>query len=635
MAVTPIFPRDRDGRRGRGILQLTCWVAGILATAVSAVAKGPPTPARVRPILDYVTDNPDGTFTAWFGYHNPGATLVDIRIGKRNRFTPHAADRGQPTVFAPGRHRAVFRVDFPRGGVVWHLADQAAEAEQNRRPTVRLVAPVDGTTVAEPGRIVLRAKATDADGKVVRVDFYREGTHVGHDATAPFACKVSGLGAGHHRFRAVALDNRGAPSDESNVVAVIVTGGNQPPAVRLTAPADGATFTLPTTIALAAEAADPDGAISRVEFFEGDVKLGEDVQAPFEFAWTPAVGGEYVLQATATDDRGATTLGTAVKVAVGVSDALPLIANFESAEGYGVGDLSGQQGWITTGEVQVVAAPVFAGSQALSLAAAAPAATAERSLTATGIVYFDFFMRPAAGATPETAAQWRTPASGVAVVGRDDRGVVHLLAGDGTGGAGWRETAVSYPLDPTGTTGWQRFTIRENHGTRTWDFYANGVMRAANVAFAGAAEADAGIPGIRLVGHPAVPTGFDEVLAAPENPVFVDTDNDGMEDAWEVAHGLDAGRDDRDGDADANGLTNIVEYVFGTDPGDDDSDGDGMPDGWEAGHGSDPAVNDALGDPDQDGVGNLTEYRQGRHPLRGAVADTAGLVNLRIFQPGT
>lgn len=449
MAATPSFLPRRDGLRGRGVLALACRFTGLLAAAVPAQAKEPHATARVIPIFEYVTASRDGALQVWFGYENPGAAVAQIPVGKDNRFTPHAVDRGQPTVFQPGRHRAVFAVEFPRGGLVWHLDGKVAVAERK--------------TIAE------------------------------------------------------------------------------------------------------------------------------------------------------------------------VSDTLPLIANFEPAEGYAIGRLAGQQGWNATGDVQVVAAPVFAGTQALTLAGATPAATAERALAAAGIVFFDFFMRPAAGATPEVAAQWLTQASGLAVVTRGDRGAVQLRAGDGVGGARWRETAVSYLLDANGTVGWQRFTLRENHGARTWDFYANGTMRAANVPFASAV----GIPGIRLVGHQTAPTGFDEVLAAPENPLFTDADNDGMEDAWEIPHGLDAARDDRDGDADADGLTNIVEYVLGTDPSDNDSDADRMPDGWEASHGSDPALYDALGDPDLDGVGNLTEYLQGRHPLRGAVADTAGLVNLRVFQPGT
>ncbi len=40
-----------------------------------------------------------------------------------------------------------------------------------------------------------------------------------------------------------------------------------------------------------------------------------------------------------------------------------------------------------------------------------------------------------------------------------------------------------------------------------------------------------------------------------------DTDNDGMPNAWELAHGLDPNADDHNGDFDADGYTNIEEYI--------------------------------------------------------------------------
>lgn len=45
-----------------------------------------------------------------------------------------------------------------------------------------------------------------------------------------------------------------------------------------------------------------------------------------------------------------------------------------------------------------------------------------------------------------------------------------------------------------------------------------------------------------------------------------------------------------------------------------DSDGDGMPDAWETLYGTNPFVNDANLDPDQDGATNLQEYLSGRNP---------------------
>ena len=111
----------------------------------------------------------------------------------------------------------------------------------------------------------------------------------------------------------------------------------------------------------------------------------------------------------------------------------------------------------------------------------------------------------------------------------------------------------------------------------------------------------------------------DEVLVYGTDPLDAsdypnDTDGDGMDDDWEIANGLIVGADDSAGDPDADGLTNLEEYVLGTDPNSADTDSDGMPDLWESENGLDPTVSSASEDADVDGLSDYGEYLAGTDP---------------------
>ena len=67
---------------------------------------------------------------------------------------------------------------------------------------------------------------------------------------------------------------------------------------------------------LSANASDPDGTISKVEFFQGATKLGETNTAPYQFTWNNVPAGLYSLTARATDDSAAATVSSAAAIRI-------------------------------------------------------------------------------------------------------------------------------------------------------------------------------------------------------------------------------------------------------------------------------------------------------------------------------
>ena len=67
-------------------------------------------------------------------------------------------------------------------------------------------------------------------------------------------------------------------------------------------------------------------------------------------------------------------------------------------------------------------------------------------------------------------------------------------------------------------------------------------------------------------------------------------------------------------DSDSDQLRDWEEFMLGTSETSWDTDSDLMPDGWEYTYMLDPVVDDSGDDPDGDGVSNLDEYINGTNP---------------------
>ena len=101
-----------------------------------------------------------------------------------------------------------------------------------------------------------------------------------------------------------------------NVTNYVAAVNNQPPIVSISSPTKSTAFIAPATITIDANASDPDGSVTKVEFFNGASKLGEITSAPYSYTWKEVPAGTYSITAAATDNKGLKTVSTAVTVVV-------------------------------------------------------------------------------------------------------------------------------------------------------------------------------------------------------------------------------------------------------------------------------------------------------------------------------
>jgi hypothetical protein len=237
--------------------------------------------------------------------------------GASSGFNAHLGP-GSPAIGAGYNLSSSFTTDLAgatrTASGTWDLGAYVYASSDTTPPTVAISSPANGATVS--GTITISASASDNVG-VASVQFIWDGANLGSALTsAPFSVSLNTTSKanGSHTLTAVARD---AAGNQTTATTITVNVNNlSSPTIALTSPANGASYSAPATINLAASVTANGHTITQVRFYNGSTLLGSATTAPYSLAWNNVTAAIYGLSATAVYDSGSTVVTPSTTVSV-------------------------------------------------------------------------------------------------------------------------------------------------------------------------------------------------------------------------------------------------------------------------------------------------------------------------------
>ncbi|RYE12238.1 MAG: hypothetical protein EOP51_31920, partial [Sphingobacteriales bacterium] len=88
----------------------------------------------------------------------------------------------------------------------------------NQAPSVNITSPAANTSFNAPASVTINANASDADGSIIKVEFYNGSTLLGSDVSSPYSYVWSNVAAGTYSINVKATDNSGAVTTSGTVI---------------------------------------------------------------------------------------------------------------------------------------------------------------------------------------------------------------------------------------------------------------------------------------------------------------------------------------------------------------------------------------------------------------------------------
>ncbi|WP_349985020.1 glycosyl hydrolase family 18 protein [Stenotrophomonas sp. WHRI 8082] len=111
--------------------------------------------------------------------------------------------------------------DHPAGAPYYTNLGACTGSGSNQPPVVSLTSPSNGALFSAGSTVSVTANASDADGSISKVEFFRGGTSLGIDTSAPYSASWTNASAGSHTLRAVATDNGNATASTATITITV------------------------------------------------------------------------------------------------------------------------------------------------------------------------------------------------------------------------------------------------------------------------------------------------------------------------------------------------------------------------------------------------------------------------------
>ncbi len=298
---------DNMGALGKDSVQITVVPNQKPVVSITQPANNSSKPLNVAVPFSATASDPDGTVSKVEFFVNGSLIGTQFLPGYNASWTPTS----------PGFFTLVAKATDNQGATG---ADTIYVTVTNQKPVVSITSPANNSSKTVGLPFTITATASDPDGTVASVSFYHNGVLITTDATSPYSAIWSPTATGNVILKAVATDNFGTTGADS---ITLVIAPNQAPIVTITQPANNSSQSINQPVTITATATDPDGTVTKVEFFNGTTLLFTDTQAPYSYSWSPPAAGIYTLTAKATDN--ANQVGSASVTITVVPNQSPLV----------------------------------------------------------------------------------------------------------------------------------------------------------------------------------------------------------------------------------------------------------------------------------------------------------------------